>query len=86
MSGPRARALHARCVEVRIGKKTGRRASPPPRVLAQLKASGETVTAIDLRFRDQVVLRTPVKEGANAQSQGAQVMPGWTWGRRSRVA
>jgi hypothetical protein len=30
-------------------------------VLAQLKASGETVTGIDLRFRDQVVLQTPVK-------------------------
>ena len=27
-------------------------------VLAQLRASGQTVTSIDLRFRDQVVLRT----------------------------
>jgi hypothetical protein len=27
-------------------------------VLAQLRASGQTVTSIDLRFRDQVVLKT----------------------------
>ena len=49
-------------VEVRLGKddweaRLGRLLG----VLAQLKASGETVTAIDLRFRDQVVLQTPVK-------------------------
>jgi cell division protein FtsQ len=39
--------------EARIGRLQG--------VLAQLGASGETVTSIDLRFRDQVVLKTPVK-------------------------
>jgi cell division protein FtsQ len=49
-------------VEVRLGKddwepRLGRLLG----VLAQLKASGETVTSIDLRFRDQVVLKTPVK-------------------------
>ncbi len=49
-------------VEVRLGKadleaRLGRLQG----VLAQLGASGETVTAIDLRFRDQVVLKTPVK-------------------------
>jgi cell division protein FtsQ len=49
-------------VEVRLGKdewegRLGRLLG----VLAQLKASGEVVTAIDLRFRDQVVLKTPVK-------------------------
>lgn len=36
--------------EARLGRLLG--------VLAQLKASGETVTSIDLRFRDQVVLKT----------------------------
>ena len=49
-------------VEVRIGKddweaRLGRLLG----VLAQVRSSGETVTAIDLRFRDQVVLKTPVK-------------------------
>jgi cell division septal protein FtsQ len=39
--------------EARIGRLQG--------VLAQLGASGETVTSIDLRFRDQVVLKTAVK-------------------------
>ncbi len=29
--------------------------------LAQLGATGETASSIDLRFRDQVVLRTQVK-------------------------
>ena len=49
-------------VEVRIGKddweaRLGRLLG----VLGQLRASGETVTAIDLRFRDQVVLQTPMR-------------------------
>ena len=49
-------------VEVRIGKEDWEaRLGRLLGVLAQLKASGETVTAIDLRFRDQVVLQTPVK-------------------------
>jgi cell division protein FtsQ len=39
--------------EARIGRLQG--------VLAQLGASGEAVTSIDLRFRDQVVLKTAVK-------------------------
>ena len=39
--------------EARIGRLQG--------VLAQLGASGETVTSIDLRFRDQVVLKTAVR-------------------------
>jgi len=39
--------------EARIGRLQG--------VLAQLGASGETVSSIDLRFRDQVVLKTAVK-------------------------
>jgi cell division septal protein FtsQ len=46
-------------VEVRIGNedwdgRLGRLSG----VLAQLRASGQTVTSIDLRFRDQVVLKT----------------------------
>ena len=46
-------------VEVRIGSedwdgRLGRLGG----VLAQLRASGQTVTSIDLRFRDQVVLKT----------------------------
>jgi cell division septal protein FtsQ len=49
-------------VEVRIGKEDWEaRLGRLLGVLAQLKASGEIVTAIDLRFRDQVVLQTPVK-------------------------
>jgi cell division protein FtsQ len=49
-------------VEVRIGKEDWEaRLGRLLGVLAQLKASGETVTGIDLRFRDQVVLQTPVK-------------------------
>ena len=49
-------------MEVRIGKEEWEaRLGRLLGVLAQLKASGETVTAIDLRFRDQVVLQTPVK-------------------------
>ena len=30
-------------------------------VLAQLRASGQRATSIDLRFRDQIVLRTAAK-------------------------
>jgi len=49
-------------VEVRLGSDDWQaRLGRLQGVLAQLKASGETVTAIDLRFRDQVVLKTPVK-------------------------
>jgi cell division septal protein FtsQ len=49
-------------VEVRIGSedwddRLGRLGG----VLAQLRASGQHVTSIDLRFRDQVVLRTAAK-------------------------
>ncbi len=49
-------------VEVRLGKddweaRLGRLLG----VLAQVRASGEAVTAIDLRFRDQVVLTSAVK-------------------------
>ena len=48
-------------VEVRIGVEDWEaRLARLLGVLAQLKASGETVTAIDLRFRDQVVLQTPL--------------------------
>lgn len=39
--------------ESRLGRLQG--------VLAQLTASGEAVTAVDLRFRDQIVLKTAVK-------------------------
>jgi cell division protein FtsQ len=48
-------------VEVRIGVEDWEaRLARLLGVLAQLRASGETVTAIDLRFRDQVVLQTPL--------------------------
>jgi cell division protein FtsQ len=48
-------------VEVRIGVEDWEaRLARLLGVLARLKASGETVTAIDLRFRDQVVLQTPL--------------------------
>jgi hypothetical protein len=30
-------------------------------VLAQVRASGEAISAIDLRFRDQVVLKTQTR-------------------------
>ncbi len=55
-------------VEVRLGStdweaRLGRLAG----VLAQLEAAGEAVTAIDLRFRDQVVLQT----GRDAREDGA---------------
>src|SRR4029450_3969154 len=51
-------------VEVRIGSedwdgRLGRLGG----VLAQLRASGQTVTSVDLRFRDQVVLKTAKREG-----------------------
>jgi cell division protein FtsQ len=49
-------------VEVRLGKEDWEaRLGRLLGVLAQLTASGEAVTSIDLRFRDQVVLKTPVK-------------------------
>jgi cell division protein FtsQ len=49
-------------VEVRLGKADWEaRLGRLQGVLAQLGASGETVTSIDLRFRDQVVLKTPVR-------------------------
>jgi len=49
-------------VEVRIGKDDWQaRLGRLHGVLAQLGASGETPIAIDLRFRDQVVLRTLTK-------------------------
>jgi len=49
-------------VEVRLGKEDWEaRLGRLLGVLGQLKASGEAVTSIDLRFRDQVVLTTPVK-------------------------
>lgn len=49
-------------VEVRIGQEDWEaRLGRLLGVLAQLKASGEVVTAIDLRFRNQVVLQTPVR-------------------------
>ncbi len=49
-------------VEVRLGSedwddRLGRLGG----VLAQLRASGQRATSIDLRFRDQVVLRTAAK-------------------------
>jgi cell division septal protein FtsQ len=49
-------------VEVRLGRedwddRLGRLGG----VLAQLRASGQRATSIDLRFRDQVVLRTAAK-------------------------
>ena len=46
-------------VEVRIGTEDWEgRLSRLGGVLAQLRASGQTVTSIDLRFRDQVVFKT----------------------------
>jgi cell division protein FtsQ len=49
-------------VEVRLGREEWEaRLGRLQGVLAQLGSSGETATSIDLRFRDQVVLRNPVK-------------------------
>jgi len=49
-------------VEVRLGQEDWEaRLGRLQGVLAQLGASGETVTSIDLRFRDQVVLKTEMK-------------------------
>ncbi len=49
-------------VEVRLGKEEWEgRLGRLQGVLAQLRASGEAVASIDLRFRDQVVLKPPVK-------------------------
>ncbi len=49
-------------VEVRLGKDDWEaRLGRLQGVLAQLGATGETASSIDLRFRDQVVLRTQVK-------------------------
>jgi len=49
-------------VEVRIGREEwDERLGRLGGVLAQLRASGQTVTSIDLRFRDQVVLRTAAR-------------------------
>jgi cell division protein FtsQ len=49
-------------VEVRLGKDDWEaRLGRLQGVLAQLAASGETVTSIDLRFRGQVVFRTPAR-------------------------
>jgi cell division protein FtsQ len=49
-------------VEVRLGKDDWEaRLGRLQGVLAQLGAAGETPTSIDLRFRGQVVLRTPAK-------------------------
>jgi len=49
-------------VEVRLGREEWEaRLGRLQGVLAQLGASGERPTAIDLRFRDQVVLKNPVK-------------------------
>jgi len=46
-------------VEVRIGNEDWEgRLGRLGGVLAQLRASGQSVTSIDLRFRDQVVLKT----------------------------
>jgi cell division protein FtsQ len=46
-------------IEVRIGSEDWEsRLGRLGGVLAQLRASGQTVTSIDLRFRDQVVLKT----------------------------
>lgn len=48
--------------EVRLGKEDWEaRLGRLQGVLAQLSASGESVTSIDLRFRDQVVLKDSVK-------------------------
>lgn len=49
-------------IEVRLGREEWEaRLGRLQGVLAQLGASSETPTAIDLRFRDQVVLKNPVK-------------------------
>jgi cell division protein FtsQ len=49
-------------IEVRLGKEDWEaRLGRLQGVLAQLSASGESVTSIDLRFRDQVVLKDSVK-------------------------
>jgi cell division protein FtsQ len=49
-------------IEVRVGKEDWEaRFGRLQGVLAQLSASGETVASIDLRFRDQVVLKPPVR-------------------------
>jgi cell division septal protein FtsQ len=49
-------------VEVRLGKDDWEaRLGRLQGVLAQLEASGEAVTSVDLRFRDQVVLQPAVK-------------------------
>ncbi len=49
-------------VEVRLGKEDWEaRLGRLQGVLAQLGASGEVVTSVDLRFRDQVVLKTAAK-------------------------
>ena len=49
-------------VEVRLGKDDWEaRLGRLQGVLAQLEASGEAVTSVDLRFRDQVVLKTAMK-------------------------
>ncbi len=49
-------------VEVRLGKEEWEaRLGRLVGVLAQLQASGDAVASIDLRFRDQVVLKTPVR-------------------------
>ena len=49
-------------VEVRLGAEEWEARLPRLQgVLAQLASSGQSVTSIDLRFRDQVVLKTPGK-------------------------
>jgi cell division protein FtsQ len=49
-------------VEVRLGREDwGDRMGRLGGVLAQLRASGQRATSIDLRFRDQVVLRTAAR-------------------------
>jgi cell division septal protein FtsQ len=48
--------------EVRVGREDwGDRLGRLGGVLAQLRASGQRATSIDLRFRDQVVLRTAAR-------------------------
>ena len=49
-------------VEVRLGREDwGSRLGRLQRVVAQLRATNQSVTSIDLRFRDQVVLRTAAR-------------------------
>src|SRR5207245_10139255 len=49
-------------VEVRLGREDwGSRLGRLQRVAAQLRATNQSVTSIDLRFRDQVVLRTAAR-------------------------